>query len=224
MQNGTLVTVNGKHAAETNGYHLESTSEGGIHKNGHLIDDETKIKMISHHFRQIMQILGLDLNDDSLKDTPDRVAKMYVKEAFSGLNPNNKPDISLFENSYHYNEMLVEKNITLYSYCEHHFVPIIGKAHVAYLSSGRVIGLSKINRIVQYYGRRPQVQERLTEQIATALKKALNTDDVAVVIDAAHLCVASRGICDVNSTTVTSHYSGKFKDVEVKKEFLSYIK
>lgn len=221
IQNGTLVTVNGKHTAETNGYHLESAL--GVQKN-ETITDEEKIKMISHHFRQIMQILGLDLTDDSLKDTPDRVAKMYVKESFSGLNPNNKPDISLFENSYHYNEMLVEKNITLYSCCEHHFVPIIGKAHVAYFSSGKVIGLSKINRIVQYYGRRPQVQERLTEQIANALKKALQTDDVAVVIDAAHLCVASRGVCDVNSTTVTSHYCGKFKDADVKKEFLSYLK
>jgi GTP cyclohydrolase IA len=169
-------------------------------------------------------LLGLDLTDDSLKDTPARVAKMYVKETFSGLNPDNKPDISLFENSYHYNEMLVEKNITLYSCCEHHFVPIIGKAHVAYFSSGKVIGLSKINRIVQYYSKRPQVQERLTEQIAMALKTALHTEDVAVVIDAAHLCVASRGVNDVNSTTVTSHYSGKFKIGEVKKEFLSYLK
>src|SRR6476620_6219422 len=175
IQNGTLVTVNGKHTAETNGHHRESALGVGINKNESITDDETKIKMISHHFRQIMQILGLDLNDDSLKDTPDRVAKMYVKEAFSGLNPSNKPDISLFENSYHYNEMLVEKNNTLYSYCEHHFVPIIGKAHVAYFSSGKVIGLSKINRIVQYYAQRPQVQERLTIQIANELRSVLQT-------------------------------------------------
>ena len=186
--------------------------------------DEEKIERISEHFRQIMLILGLDLTDDSLRDTPERVAGMYVKEVFSGLNPANKPDITLFENKFHYDEMIVEKNITLYSYCEHHFVPIIGKVHVGYFADGRVIGLSKIHRIVQYYARRPQVQERLTGQVARALKQALQTEDVAVVVDAVHLCVASRGVGDVNSTTITSHYSGRFQAEPTRKEFNSFLK
>lgn len=223
-QNGNIVALNGKHSEETNGKHFSSTLQEGLKPKDIFSDEETKIKRISDHFRQIMLILGLDLDDDSLKGTPDRVAKMYVRETFSGLNPDNKPEITLFENNYHYDEMLVEKNITVYSCCEHHFVPIIGKAHVAYYSSGKVIGLSKINRIVHYYCKRPQVQERLTEQIAKALKLALHTEDVAVVIDAAHLCVASRGVGDVNSTTITSHYSGRFKIEQVKKEFLSFLK
>jgi len=175
-----------------------------------LMNDDEKIKVIADHFKVIMQTLGLDLNDDSLKNTPQRVAKMYVKEIFSGLNPANEPNVTLFENKYQYNKMLVEKGITLFSYCEHHFVPIIGKVHVAYISKGKVIGLSKINRLVQYYAKRPQVQERLTNQIAKALKKAIDTEDVAVLIDAVHLCVASRGIKDTNSSTITAHYSGKF--------------
>jgi len=187
-------------------------------------DDEIKIQLIQKHFANIMRILGLDLTDDSLKDTPNRVAKMYVKEAFAGINPANKPDITLFENKYQYNGMLVEKNITLYSYCEHHFVPIIGKAHVAYISSGSVIGLSKINRLVEYYSKRPQVQERLTIQIAEGLKEALSTEDVAVFIDAEHLCVASRGIKDTNSSTVTVHYSGKFQEESYRAQFLTLIK
>jgi GTP cyclohydrolase I len=149
---------------------------------------------------------------------------MFVKEVFSGLNPANKPQVKLFENKYQYNEMLIEKNIALYSYCEHHFVPIVGKAHVAYISNGNVIGLSKINRLVQYYAKRPQVQERLTNQIAEALKEALQTEDVAIVIDAVHLCVASRGVNDTNSATITSYYSGKFKNDTVKNEFLALIK
>jgi GTP cyclohydrolase IA len=223
-QSGTIVTLNGQHINETNGHPIEPSFETGVSINEHTLDEATKIEMISHHFRQIMSILGLDLTNDSLKDTPERVAKMYVQETFSGLSPKNKPAISLFENNYHYNEMLVEKNITLYSCCEHHFVPIIGKAHVAYFSNGKVIGLSKINRIVQYYSRRPQVQERLTEQLAKALKDILHTEDVAIVIEAAHLCVASRGVCDVNSTTLSSHYAGKFKIGEVKNEFLSFLK
>lgn len=187
------------------------------------LSDEEKIKKIEYHFAQIMKTLELDLNDDSLKDTPKRVAKMYVKETFSGLNPKNKPEISVFENKYHYNRMLVEKDITLYSNCEHHFVPIIGKVHVAYIPNQQVIGLSKINRIVNYYAKRPQVQERLTIQITEGLKELLNINDVAVVIEADHLCVASRGIQDTNSKTVTSNYSGKFEDESVRKEFLSYI-
>jgi GTP cyclohydrolase I len=187
------------------------------------MDDELKIELIEKHFKEIMHLLGLDLSDDSLKGTPHRVAKMYVKEIFSGLNPDNKPKIKLFENKYQYNEMLLEKNITFYSNCEHHFVPIFGKAHVAYISSGKVIGLSKLNRIVQYFAKRPQVQERMTVQIAEELKNILETESVAVFIEATHLCVASRGVGDVNSTTVTSSYHGKFCNQQVKEEFLKSI-
>ena len=184
---------------------------------------EEKKAKIAHHFREIMDTLGLDLKDDSLKGTPDRVAKMYVEEIFSGLDPMNKPKIALFENKYQYGEMLVEKNITLFSNCEHHFVPIIGKAHIAYISKGKVIGLSKLNRIAQYFAKRPQVQERLTIQIGKELEKVLGTKDVAVIIDAEHLCVSSRGVKDVNSATVTSYYGGKFENQETKKEFLAYL-
>lgn len=187
------------------------------------MDDELKMKLIEDKFKDIMEIMGLDLTDDSLSGTPRRVAKMYIKEIFSGLNPANKPKVALFDNKYQYNEMLVEKDITFYSNCEHHFVPIIGRAHVAYFSSGKVIGLSKINRIVNYFARRPQVQERLTVQIANDLKAMLETEDVAVVIDAEHLCVSSRGIQDVNSSTVTAQFHGKFKEEAVKAEFLSYV-
>ncbi|WP_420575553.1 GTP cyclohydrolase I FolE [Ekhidna sp.] len=186
-------------------------------------DDELKIELISKHFKEIMQILGLDLEDDSLAGTPKRVAKMYVQEVFSGLNPANKPKIRLFDNKYNYDQMLVEKDITFYSHCEHHFVPIYGKAHVAYFSSGKVIGLSKINRIVQYFAKRPQVQERLTVQIGNELKSILQTEDVAVVMDASHMCVSSRGVNDTNSRTGTAFFDGKFKDQDIKKEFLNYI-
>ncbi|MDP3392519.1 GTP cyclohydrolase I FolE [Sediminibacterium sp.] len=185
--------------------------------------DEEKIAIIQDHFKAIMETLGLDLTDDSLKGTPKRVAKMYVKEIFSGLNPANKPSVALFDNKYKYNEMLVEKNISFYSNCEHHFVPIIGKAHLAYISNGRVIGLSKLNRLVEYYAKRPQVQERLTMQIAKELQKELGTEDVAIVIDAKHLCVASRGVEDDTSSTITSFYGGKFKDEKRKEEFLRYL-
>lgn len=204
--------------------HVNFSPETPLRSDAFLLNDTEKIEMIANHFESIMHILGLDLNDDSLKGTPHRVAKMYVKEIFSGLNPENKPAATLFENKYQYNGMLIEKDITLYSYCEHHFVPIIGKVHVAYYSNGKVIGLSKINRLVQYYAKRPQVQERLTNQIAEGLKEILNTEDVAVVIDAAHLCVASRGVKDTNSSTITSHFSGKFLKEETKNEFLSFIK
>lgn len=187
-----------------------------------MSDDEKKYR-ISGHFAEIMNILGLDLNDDSLQGTPDRVAKMYVEEIFSGLNPKNKPKVALFDNKYQYNQMLVEKNITLFSNCEHHFVPITGFAHVAYISSGKVIGLSKLNRIVQYYAKRPQVQERLTNQIADELMKILDTKDVAVIIDAKHLCVSSRGVEDNASSTVTTFYGGKFKDAEKIRELQSFI-
>lgn len=185
--------------------------------------DSEKIDEIASHFKSIMEVLGLDLNDDSLQGTPYRVAKMYVQEIFSGLNPANCPSIALFENKYQYNEMLVEKNISFYSNCEHHFVPIIGKAHVAYISNGSVIGLSKLNRIVQYFAKRPQVQERLTVQIAEEIKRVLGTEDVAVLIDAKHLCVSSRGIKDESSATVTSFYSGKFSEESTKREFLHSI-
>lgn len=208
---------------EIGDHHVMTSADTPLRSDAFDMDDATKMRLISGHFKSIMETLGLDLTDDSLSGTPDRVAKMYVKEIFSGLNPANKPEIKLFENKYQYSGMLVEKDITFYSNCEHHFVPIIGKAHVAYISSGKVIGLSKLNRIVQHYAKRPQVQERLTVQIAEDLKNILETDDVAVLIDAVHLCVSSRGIQDVNSSTVTSHYSGRFGEEDAKREFLSYL-
>jgi GTP cyclohydrolase IA len=203
--------------------HIGTSVETPLRADAFSKSDEWKMEKIAWHFGEIMNTLGLDLTDDSLKGTPKRVAKMYVKEIFSGLNPANKPEIRLFENKYQYNDMLVEKNITLFSNCEHHFVPIIGKAHVAYISSGKVIGLSKLNRIVQYFAQRPQVQERLTMQIARELQSILGTEDVAVVIDATHLCVSSRGIRDTASSTVTSACFGKFRDADTKNEFLKYI-
>jgi GTP cyclohydrolase I len=204
--------------------HVGTSFETPLREDAFEMDDNLKIELIEKHFREIMHIMGLDLSDDSLKGTPHRVAKMYVKEVFSGLNPKNKPAAKLFENKYKYNEMLVEKDITFHSHCEHHFVPIYGKAHVAYISNGDVIGLSKINRIVQYYSKRPQVQERLTMQIGNELKEALGTEDVAVIMDAYHMCVSSRGVQDTNSSTVTSFYSGKFQhDEQTRQEFLKYI-
>lgn len=186
--------------------------------------DEEKMASIEQDMRSILQTLGMDLTDDSLQGTPKRIAKMFVQEIFSGLDPKRKPEASTFDNTYKYGEMLVEKNITLYSTCEHHLLPIVGKAHVAYISSGKVIGLSKMNRIVDYYAKRPQVQERLTMQVVQELQKALGTEDVACVIDAKHLCVNSRGIRDIDSSTVTSEFGGKFKDPNVRREFLNYIK
>ena len=225
QQNGNKVSIGGNgfelHPFENNS--LFFNHEGADFNTEKLRSDEAKIKVISGHFKQIMLALGLDLHDESLQGTPDRVAKMFVKEVFSGLNPDNKPDITLFENDYGYNDMLIEKNITLYSYCEHHFVPIVGKAHVAYFSSGKVIGLSKINRLVAYYAKRPQVQERLTIQIAEGLKEALETEDVAVIVDAVHHCVASRGIQDTNSSTLTTHFSGKFTQTHIRNQFLSLV-
>lgn len=187
------------------------------------LDEKSKIELIERHFSEIMNILGLDLTDDSLQGTPGRVAKMFVKEIFSGLNPNNKPKVKLFKNKFRYNQMLVEKDIRVNSYCEHHFVPIIGKAHVAYISNGYVIGLSKINRIVEHYAKRPQLQERLTEQIAEELKSVLGTEDVAVIIEAAHMCVSIRGIKDDHSSTTTSSFNGKFINKENRQEFLAYL-
>jgi GTP cyclohydrolase I len=203
--------------------HPMSSIETPLRADAFAMDDEVKIEKIEVHFREIMNILGLDLTDDSLNGTPHRVAKMYVKEVFAGLNPKNRPAPRLFENKYHYDQMLVEKDITFYSHCEHHFVPIYGKAHVAYFSTGKVIGLSKINRIVQYFAKRPQVQERLTVQIGKEMEKVLQTPDVGVVIDANHMCVASRGVGDTNSKTGTAFFSGRFREQNIKKEFLNYI-
>ncbi len=187
------------------------------------LSDDEKIQVIEKHFKEIMLALGLDLQDESLRGTPKRVAKMYVKELFSGLNPDNEPSMTLFSNEYHYNEMLVEKNIQFYSCCEHHFVPIVGKVHIAYISNGQVIGLSKLHRIVNYYARRPQVQERMTIQIGNALKKALMTEDVAVFVEADHQCVSSRGVGDQTSSTVTTFYSGEFMLEAKLSEFLKVI-
>jgi GTP cyclohydrolase I len=203
--------------------HLYTGLETPMKLDAFKLSDVEKKQRIAILFEEIMDVMGLDLTDDSLKGTPQRVAKMYIDEIFSGLNPANKPKVALFDNKYQYNQMLVEKNITFYSNCEHHFVPIIGKAHVAYISSGKVIGLSKLNRIVQYYAKRPQVQERLTNQIANEFKAILKTEDVAVIIDAKHLCVSSRGIKDDTSATVTSYYGGAFKNQDKITELQNYI-
>ena len=194
-----------------------------LSKDAFEFDDREKIQRIESSFRDIMNVLGLDLTDDSLKDTPARVAKMYVTELFKGLNPANKPSVTLFENKYNYGKMLLERNITVFSNCEHHFVPVYGKAHVAYFSNGQVIGLSKLNRLVDYYARRPQVQERLTVQIMRELKRILNTEDVAVIIDAVHHCVCSRGVGDISSSTITAEYSGKFLNESTREELYRMI-
>jgi GTP cyclohydrolase I len=203
--------------------HFSTSSENPIREDAFEMPDEEKINVIKNHVKAILETLGMDLTDDSLKGTPLRVAKMYVNEIFGGLHPDKKPKASTFDNSYKYGEMLVEKNITLYSTCEHHLLPIIGKAHVAYVSNGTVVGLSKMNRIVEYYASRPQVQERLTLQIVKELQKVLGTKNVACVVDAKHLCVNSRGIKDVASSTVTSEFSGIFRSEDKKREFLDYI-
>ncbi len=224
--------VNGSQQTQSkdkNGYdiigdnHVATSIDTPLRDDAFVLSDEQKMEIIEDRFREIMDVLGLDLTDDSLSGTPHRVAKMFVKEIFYGLNPANKPHMSVFENKFKYGEMLIEKNINLNSTCEHHFLPIVGKAHVAYISSGQVIGLSKINRIVDYFARRPQVQERLTVQIASELKKILKTDDVAVVIDARHMCVSSRGIQDDGSSTITAEYSGVFKEQQKREEFLKYL-
>ena len=204
--------------------HIATSVENPIRNDAFLLSDSEKIDAIQADVKNILNTLGMDLTDDSLKGTPKRVAKMFVNEIFGGLSPEKKPQASTFENKYNYGEMLVEKNITLYSTCEHHLLPIVGKAHIAYISNGTVVGLSKMNRIVDYFAKRPQVQERLTIQIVKELQIILNTDDVACVIDAKHLCVNSRGIRDIDSSTVTSEYGGQFKNTEIKREFLDYIK
>ncbi len=203
--------------------HVATSAETPMRADAFVISDDEKIELIKKDVEKILNTLGLDLTDDSLKGTPNRVAKMFVKEIFGGLNPAKKPSSSTFENKYKYNEMLVEKNIVVYSTCEHHLLPIVGRAHVAYISKGTVVGLSKMNRIVDYFSKRPQVQERLTIQIVQELQKVLGTDDVACVIDAKHLCVNSRGIRDIESSTVTAEFGGKFKDELTRKEFLNYI-
>ncbi|WP_185881960.1 GTP cyclohydrolase I FolE [Blattabacterium cuenoti] len=208
---------------DTNSYFLENHGTP-LRDDAFLISDEKKIDKIEKHFFHIMEILGLDMNDDSLRSTPKRVAKMFIKEIFSGLNPKNHPHLSTFENKYKYNQMLIEKNIIVYSTCEHHFLPIVGKAHVGYISNGKVVGLSKINRIVNFYAKRPQVQERLTMQIVKSLQKILDTRDVACVIDAKHLCVNSRGIRDIDTRTITTELVGAFKkNSEIRREFFHYI-
>ncbi|WP_299365525.1 GTP cyclohydrolase I FolE [Winogradskyella sp.] len=228
MNTETISKKNGQHL---NGFsiedigddHLFTSLDTPMKANAFDMPNEEKKERISILFSEIMDVLGLDLTDDSLKGTPDRVAKMYIEEIFSGLDPANKPKVALFDNKYQYNQMLVEKNITFYSNCEHHFVPIIGKAHIAYKSSGKVIGLSKLNRIVQYYAKRPQVQERLTNQIANELKTVLGTEDIAVIIDAKHLCVSSRGVKDDTSATVTTYYGGEFNTPEKISELQNYL-
>ena len=204
--------------------HAASSIETPMRDDAFELSDDEKVARIQGKFKEIMDILGMDMTDDSLKGTPRRVAKMFVKEIFSGLNPEKKPAITLFDNKYRYDEMLVEKNITVQSFCEHHFLPIYGKAHIAYISSGKVIGLSKLNRVVEYYSRRPQVQERLTVQIAEELKQVLRTDDVAVFIEAKHMCVQARGVEHHGCTTVTTEYGGQFKrDKQLRNEFLAAI-
>ena len=203
--------------------HVSSSEATPMREDAFILTDEEKTERITENVREIMLTLGLDLDDDSLKGTPLRVAKMYVSEIFSGLHPERKPKSSTFKNKYKYGEMLVEKNITLYSTCEHHLLPIVGKAHIAYISGGTVVGLSKMNRIVDYFAKRPQVQERLNIQIVRELQQVLGTKDVACVIDAKHLCVNSRGIRDIESSTVTAEYGGKFKEEAVRREFLDYI-
>ncbi|MCA6440623.1 MAG: GTP cyclohydrolase I FolE [Sediminibacterium sp.] len=221
--NGDKIELSDTLIDEIGDNHVSTSVDTPMRADAFDKSEEEKLAIIQDHFKAIMETLGLDLTDDSLKGTPKRVAKMYVKEIFSGLNPANKPVMALFDNKYKYNEMLVEKNISFYSNCEHHFVPIIGKAHVAYISNGKVIGLSKLNRLVEYFAKRPQVQERLTMQIGKELQAVLGTDDVAIVIDAKHLCVASRGVEDDTSSTVTAFYGGKFKEEKVKDEFLRYL-
>lgn len=217
------ITLSNLNEEEIGEQHISTGVETPLRADAFKLSEDEKMAKIETHFKAIMETLGLDLNDDSLKGTPKRVAKMYVKEIFNGLDPANKPKVALFENKYKYNQMLVEKDITFYSNCEHHFVPIFGKAHVAYISNGQVIGLSKLNRIVQYFSKRPQVQERMTMQIAKELQKVLKTDDVAVIIDAKHLCVSSRGVQDHASGTVTSFYGGQFERETTRTELFKYI-
>ena len=216
--------MNEERSEEIGENHVGTSAKTPLRKDAFDISNEEKIAKIQENVKEILETLGMDLTDDSLQGTPKRVAKSFVNEIFMGLDPANMPKASTFENNYNYGEMLVEKNIIVYSTCEHHLLPIVGRAHVAYISDGRVIGLSKMNRIVEYFSKRPQVQERLTMQVVQAMQEALGTQDVACVIDAKHLCVNSRGIKDIESSTVTSEFGGKFKERDVRREFLDYIK
>ena len=218
------MSKNQENTEELGDNHIATNENTPLREDAFLLSDESKIESIKADVERILNTLGLDLTDDSLKGTPNRVAKMFVKEIFGGLNPDKKPSSSTFENKYKYNEMLVEKNIVVYSTCEHHLLPIYGRAHIGYISNGTVVGLSKMNRIVEYFAKRPQVQERLTIQIVRELQKVLNTDDVACIIDAKHMCVNSRGIKDIDSSTVTAEYGGKFKEEKTRREFLEFIK
>ncbi|HUM65161.1 MAG TPA: GTP cyclohydrolase I FolE [Chitinophagaceae bacterium] len=223
--NGTILTMSKfENDLQELDHHETSSFDTPLRPDAFSISDEEKIRIIAGHFSEIMRTLGLDLQDDSLKDTAGRVAKMYVKEIFGGLNPANKPSVTLFENKYGYHQMLVAKNIQLQTTCEHHFLPVTGSAHIAYIPSAKIIGLSKINRLVRYYAGRPQVQERLTNQLANELKHTLGTEDIAVVIDAVHSCVSARGVEDQTSSTVTSYFSGKFNREETKNEFMAMIR
>ncbi|WP_024771534.1 GTP cyclohydrolase I FolE [Aquimarina macrocephali] len=204
--------------------HISNTIETPLREDAFEKSDNEKIENIQHHFSEIMKELGLDLTDDSLSGTPYRVAKMYVKELFYGLNPKNRPKISTFDNKYGYQKMLVEHNITIDSSCEHHFLPIVGTAHVGYIPKNKVVGLSKINRLVDYYSHRPQVQERLCLQILKDLQQTLETKDVIVVVSAKHLCVSSRGIKDKSSFTTTIEYGGQFIEPSLRNEFFGIIK
>lgn len=216
--------MNDERIEELGENHVGTSAKTPLRADAFDISDEEKINKIQESVKDILFTLGMDLEDDSIQGTPKRVAKAFVNELFMGLNPKNKPVPSTFDNNYSYGEMLVEKNIVVYSTCEHHLLPIIGRAHVAYISDGKVIGLSKMNRIVEYFAKRPQVQERLTMQVVQAMQEALGTQDVACVIDAKHLCVNSRGIKDIESSTVTAEFGGKFKEKDTKNEFLNYIK
>lgn len=218
-----MINENQEKADALGDNHIATSVETPLRSDAFAKTDDQKIEAISFHYQKIMEELGLDLTDDSLSGTPYRVAKMYVKELFSGLDPKNKPKISVFDNKYEYNKMLIESDITFNSSCEHHFLPIIGKAHIGYISSGKVIGLSKMNRIVQYFGRRPQVQERMTMQIFNELKNALQTEDVIVVVEAEHLCVSTRGVNDKSSKTTTLEYGGQFSDTQIRNDFFKMI-
>jgi GTP cyclohydrolase I len=225
-QNETSSNFQENEDCNDNGYskhQVGDSTETPLREDAFVLDDNTKIELIQKHFREIMLILGLDICDDSLKGTPKRVAKMFVNEIFSGLNPANRPKVTLFENKYKYDEIVLVRDITFFSSCEHHFLPFFGKAQIAYIPKNKVPGLSKINRLVQFYARRPQVQERLTIQLANELRTLLETEDVAVYLEAKHLCVAARGIEDVHSDTVTAKYFGKFNQEDYKKQFLSFI-
>ena len=229
--NGNRAHLNGKSAGyaeaftdEIGAQHVGTSYDTPMKPDAFDLPEEEKMKQIEKHFREIMDVLGLDLTDDSLRGTPKRVAKMFVREIFSGLHPENKPKVSLFDNKFKYRQMLVEKGIRVQSFCEHHFLPIYGRAHIAYIANGKVIGLSKLNRIVEYYARRPQVQERLTVQIANELKEVLGTEDVAVYIEAKHMCVEMRGVQHEHSSTVTTEYGGKFLNENTRAEFLQAIR